>query len=211
LGDGEIDGLRAEITELRASRRRLALAFDAERRGFERVLHDGVQQRLVGLAANLELARRTAHDDPAAADALLTEMGREAERALEETRTLAQGLYPPLLEVGGLVAALRSAAASADVQVRIDVGRGQSYPPEIAGTLYFGCLDVIEAAGAGTTVSITVRDEEGALAFEIAMDGDAGAERLPLRDRIEALGGRCTIEPGSGSGTRVLGSLPLTG
>ena len=209
MAEGEVDDLRSEIGELRASRRRLALAFDAERRSFERALHDGVQQRLVGLAANLELARRSVPTDPAAADGLLVEMALEADRALEESRTLAQELYPPLLGAGGLVPALRSAAESASVQVRIDVGRGQSYPPEIAATVYFCCLDVIEAARVGTTVSITVRGEEGAMAFEIAADGDVDGQRL--RDRIEALGGRCSIESGSGRETRVLGSLPLTG
>ena len=45
--------LRVEVAELRASRRRLALSSDAESLGIERALHDGVQQRLVGLAANL--------------------------------------------------------------------------------------------------------------------------------------------------------------
>jgi signal transduction histidine kinase len=211
LGGQQVDDPRAEIRELRASRRRMALAFDAERRGFERALHDGVQQRLVGIAANLELATRSIEADPAAAKDLLLEMGSEAGRALEETRALAQALYPPLLEAGGLVPALRSAALSADVAVRIDAARGPAYPAELAGAVYFCCLDVIEAAQAGTTVSITVGGEEGAVAFEIAADLGPDAERLPLRDRIETLGGRCAIEPGSGGATRVLASLPLTG
>jgi signal transduction histidine kinase len=51
-----LDGLRREIEELRASRRRLALEADTERRDIERALHEGVQQDLVGLAANLEVA-----------------------------------------------------------------------------------------------------------------------------------------------------------
>ena len=61
------DGLRVESDDLRASRKRLALAADAERRGLERALHDGVQQQLVGFAANLELAARSMDADPAAA------------------------------------------------------------------------------------------------------------------------------------------------
>jgi signal transduction histidine kinase len=211
LGERQLDDPRAEVSELRASRRRMALAFDAERRGFERALHDGVQQRLVGLAANLELATRSIDADPASAKDVLVEMRLEAGRALEETRALAQALYPPLLETGGLVPALRSAAASADVAVRIDAAREQVYPPEIAGAVYFCCRDVIEAAEAGTTVSITVRVEAGALAFEIAAEGVADAEGLPLRERIEAFDGRCAIESGSGGATRVLASLPLTG
>jgi signal transduction histidine kinase len=204
----ELDRLRAESIQLRASRRRLAAAADAERRDIERALHDGPQQRLVGLAANLELATRAMDPDPAAAKELLTEMGREVERALEESRTLAQRIYPPLLEAGGLVAALRSAAATANVSTRIDIARDRSYPPEIAGALYFSCVAILDTAPAGTTVAITARSQEDELAFEIAVEGDLDATGL-LRDRIEAVGGRCAIESGPGRGTRVIGSLPL--
>jgi signal transduction histidine kinase len=132
--------LRREIEELRASRERLALANDADRRSLERALHDGVQQLLVGFAANLEIAARSIDADPAAAKQLLAETRRGASQALEESRRLADRIYPPLLEAGGLGVALRSAAASADVPIRIDVAPDAAYPPEIAGAVYFCCL-----------------------------------------------------------------------
>ena len=47
-------------TELRASRKRLVVAADADRRMIERELHDGVQQHLVALAVNLQLADQVA-------------------------------------------------------------------------------------------------------------------------------------------------------
>jgi signal transduction histidine kinase len=202
--------LRREIADLRASRERLALANDAERRSLERALHDGVQQLLVGLAANLELATRSLDADPAGAKRLLAETGRDARQALEETRRLANAIYPPLLEAGGLGIALRSAATDANVPVRIDVAPGAAYPPEIAGAVYFSCLAVFERVQAGTPVTIRVGDEAGALTFGIATDGKLDAERLPIRDRVEALGGRLTVE-GSAEQTRVDGSLPLPG
>jgi len=208
--DGQFDALRREIAELRASRERLAMANDAERRSLERDLHDGVQQLLVGLAANLEIAARSIDADPAAARQLLAETGRDAHQALEETRRLAHRIYPPLLETGGLGVALRSAAASADVPVRIDVTPGAAYPAEIAGAVYFFCLVLLEAVEAGTPVAIWVSDEAGTLTFGIEAEGDVDAERLPIRDRVEALGGRLTIER-SGDQTRAVGSLPLPG
>jgi signal transduction histidine kinase len=207
----ELDELRLEVAELRASRRRLVLTADAERRSIERELHDGVQQQLVGLAANLELLARSLDSDPATSKGLLADMRSDTELALEETRTLAHRIYPPMLEAGGLIAALRSAAASADVPASIDIARDQTYPPEIAGAMYFCCLDIFEKAAAGTTLAITAHDDEGALAFDIVVDGDVDAERSPLRDRIEAVGGRCTIESGAGRRTRVACSLPLSG
>src|SRR5436309_446439 len=53
-GSGEqvqdvVDRLKAEVAELRRSRKRLARASDADRREIERALHDGVQQHLVAL------------------------------------------------------------------------------------------------------------------------------------------------------------------
>ncbi|HEU5212404.1 MAG TPA: histidine kinase, partial [Gaiellaceae bacterium] len=107
-----LDRLRLEVGELRASRKRLVLAADADRRKIERELHEGPQQDLVAVAANLQLASRLVEDDPAAAKALLDEMRRDVREALDVTRKLADRVYPPLLDDGGLGVALRSAAAS---------------------------------------------------------------------------------------------------
>ncbi len=206
-----LEQLRLEVAELRASRRRLVLAADADRRTIERDLHEGVQQHLVGLAVNLQLAGRSADADPAATKALLDEMGRDVQQALDQTAQLAQRIYPPLLEAGGLVAALRSAAVSAGIRVSLEVAAGAAYPPEVAGAIYWCCLEALEHAGAQATVTVR-EEEEGAVAFEVVGDGsrsDAGLDRL--RDRVEALGGRLTIRSGPGRGTRVSGSLPLSG
>ena len=165
---------------------------------------------------NLQLARQLADDDPAAAKALLDEMGRDLQQALDETGKLAHRIYPPLLEAGGLAAALRAAALSAGVTTRIDVAPGTGYPPEVAGAVYFCCLEVLERAGKGAHATVMVRDEEGAVVFEAVEDGvGSQATRLdgalvPLRDRVEALGGQLTIRIETGEGTRVAGSLPLS-
>jgi signal transduction histidine kinase len=170
-----------------------------------------VQQHLVALAVNLQLAGPMAHADPAAAKALLEEMGRDVQQALDETAELAQRIYPPLLEAGSLAAALRSAAVSAGIPASVEVAAAASYPPEVAWTVYLCCLEMLEHAGAGARATITVRDEEGALAFEVRENGggsDPGVDRL--RDRVEALGGRLTIWSEPGRGTLVSGSLPLS-
>jgi signal transduction histidine kinase len=211
-----LDALRLELAELRASRERLVLTADADRRAIERDLHDGPQQHLVALAANLELARWLTDADPAAARALLEEMGGNVHQALDETGRLAHRIYPPLLEAGGLAVALRTAAASVGVPTRIEVPAGADYPPEVAGTVYFCCLEVFERAGRGAGVTVTMQNGEGALLFEVVADdaGPAaavsGAILSRLRDRIEALGGQLTVRSGPGDGIRVSGSLPVS-
>ena len=120
------------------------------------------------------------------------------------------------LEAGGLAVALRVAAVSADIPTRIEVAPGARYPPEVAGAVYFCCLEVLERAGEGARVMVSVRDEEGALAFEIVDDGAGSAATASgglldgLRDRVEALDGQLTVQSELGQGTRVSGSLPLS-
>jgi signal transduction histidine kinase len=213
IGESEeqptLDGLRREIEELRSSRERLALAADVERRDIERALHDGVQQDLVGLAANLEVAAASVDSDPAAAKVLLADLQRETRRALTEMQELAGRIFPPLLEAGGLVAELRAAASRAGVPARIAVDAKVAVPAWPAGAVYFCAVDVFERAPAGTSVTVSVRREDDALAFEIDVDGDLGSEHRAAHDRVEARGGRVTITAGSDR-TLVAGSLPLS-
>jgi signal transduction histidine kinase len=207
-----LDRLRLEVAELQASRKRLALAADAERRRIEHDLHSGVRQHLVALAVNLQLTGRLVGTDPAAAQTLLDEMGLHVQQALDETTQLAQRIYPPLLEAGGLAVALRSAAASVGIPASVEVVAGGRYPHELAGAVYWCWLEALEHASAGVHATIAVRDEEEALAFEIVAEGDhPSAELERLRDRVEALGGRLTIEPGPGRSVRVCGAIPLSG
>jgi signal transduction histidine kinase len=213
-----LDRLCLEIAELRASRERLVLAGDADRRMIERELHEGVQQHLIALAVNLQLAGGLADADPAAAKALLEELGRDVQQAVDEAAQLAQRIYPPLLEAGSIAVALRSAAVSAGIPASVEVAAGTSCPPEVARTVYLCWLEALEHAGTEARVRVTLREEDGALAFEVvdhaarsaaaAARSDAGLGRL--RDRVEALGGRLTIRSEPGRGIRVSGSLPVS-
>jgi signal transduction histidine kinase len=210
---GSLDRLRLEVEQLRASRERLVLAADADRRRIERELHDGPQQDLVALAVNLQLARRLVDVDPAATRALLDEMGRDVQEALNGMRKLAHRIYPPLLEAAGLGVALRSAAATLSVPTRVEVAAIAACPPEVAGTVYFCCVDALERLAAeATSTAIVVREDDGALVFEIVDDGSGlvtEADVDSMRERVEALGGRLTIASEPGRGVRISGSLPL--
>ena len=76
--------LRTQLNEVRASRVRIVEAGDAERRRIERDLHDGAQQRLLGIRLALQLVRGRLADGGAALDGLLTEADGEVVSALEE-------------------------------------------------------------------------------------------------------------------------------
>ena len=87
------------------------------------------------------------------------------QQALEEAAQLAQRIHPPLLETGGLAAALRAAASSAGVTSSVEVAAGASYPPEVVTTVYLCWLEALQAPAG--RVTIVVRDAEGGLSFEI--------------------------------------------
>jgi signal transduction histidine kinase len=207
-----IERLRREVAELRASRTRLVLAADADRREIERELHDGAQQDLVGLAVNLQQVRRLVTTDPAAAGALVDEMRRDVHEGLDRLRALAERIYPPQLETGGLRVALRSAAASVGVRAHIDVAATVAVPSEASRTVYLCCVGALERFAEGTSATVAVRAENRTLAFEIVADGPglatADADLAAVRDRVEALGGRLTIASESGA-TCIAGSLPI--
>jgi signal transduction histidine kinase len=207
----KLEQLRGEVTELRAASERLVLAADADRQRLEHDLHQGAQQHLVALAVNVQLAESLLDSDPTATKALLEEMRRDVQEALDEAARLAQRIYAPPLELGGLAAALRSAAVGAGVPASVEVSAASSYPPQIVHTVYSCWLETLEHVGGEAPASITVREEGGALIFEVDRYDTRPDEGLDsLRDRVEALGGRLTIRSEPGSRIRVSGSLPLS-
>lgn len=203
--------MRVEVEELRASLKRLVVASDADRRKIERELHDGVQQHLIALAVNLQLAGQASGSDAAAAMMLLEEMGRDVQHALDETSLLGQRIYPATLEAGALGALLRSAAVSAGLPASVDVAAPSNHPPEVVMTLYLCWANMLACGSDETRARIRVRESEDVLTFELVGNAACSDADLDyLRDRVEALGGRLAVTSGSDGGTRVSGSLPLS-
>ena len=187
------------------ARRRLVLSADAERREIERELHGGVHQNLVALAVSLQLLEQAVDSDPGAVKPLLEEMRRDVRQALDETARLAQRIYPSTLELGGLGALLRSVAVSAGVPATVEVVADSSYPPEVVMTVYLCWLALLARSDDAT---IRVREAEDTLAFELVGKAPGDGDLEALQDRVDALGGRLTIEAQAGA-IRVTGSMPL--
>ena len=135
--------LRATIGELRASRRRLVEAQDAERRKIERNLHDGAQQQLIALTIQLGLLEESA-GDPAAVRQLAPAVKDGLRAALEDLRDLARGIYPPLLADQGLLPALQAQARKATLPVEIDADGIGRYPQDTEAAVYFCALEALQ-------------------------------------------------------------------
>ena len=208
------------MTDLDESRRRISEAADLERARIERDLHDGAQQRLIALRIRLGLAEELLARNPTAGIGEVHELGFEAERTLDELRSLAHGIYPPLLTDMGLPAALRSLAAHAPMPVHVVESGVTHHRIEIKSAVYFTCAEALQNAvkhaHGATGVWLTLSQTRNRLRFEIRDNGPGftledhdGRGLRNMHDRIEAIGGDLTIDPKPGHGTRIIASVPL--
>jgi signal transduction histidine kinase len=204
--------------QLIASRARLLTAGDDARRRVVRDLHDGAQQRLVSAVVALKLAQRAAREDDGELESLLAEALEETEQGTAELRDLAHGILPTAVTWGGLPAGVDAVVARLDLPIAVDVP-AERLPAQIEASAYFivteALTNVIKHARAdGAEIKASVDD--GALRLEVRDDGVGGADPtghglVGLVDRVNALGGRLSVESPVGRGTVVTATLPLPG
>ena len=223
LGNARLrEHLRARVEQLRASRRRLVAAQDEARRQLERDLHDGAQQQLVALKVKLGLARTIAGKEDAGdpVTGLIERLSVVADASVESLRTLARGIYPPLLEAEGLERALRSQVQLAPVPVDLRAEGVRRYDREVEAAVYFCVLEAVRNAvtyADATSLAVVIEDRGGHLGFEVVDDGRGfdptvmvqGLGLTTMGDRIDALGGSLAIEAAVGSGVRIVGAIPV--
>jgi signal transduction histidine kinase len=214
--------LQARLEELRASRQRLVTAQDEERRRLERNLHDGAQQHLVALKVKLGLAEMLLGRDPERARVTLDQLRSDADDALDTLRDLARGIYPPLLADKGLGAALAAQARKATVAVTVDAEGIGRYSQDVEAAVYFAVLEALQNvqkyAGASRAV-VQLREDSGELRFRVEDDGHGfdvattptGTGLVNMGDRVDALGGQLEVTSTVGTGTSVVGRIPVTG
>ena len=208
--------LRAQLVEVRASRARIVEAGDAERRRLERDLHDGAQQRLLGVRLALRTARmRLADGRTDSVDELLAEADAEVMDALAELRDLAHGIQPAVLTEEGIGPALAALARRTPVPVQLEVSAGR-LPPAVEATAYFvaaeSLANIVKHADA-SWARVSVVTGEGRVLVAVDDDGRGGADPdgaglRGLRDRVEAVDGRFLVESPAGGGTHVSASIP---
>jgi len=216
--------LAAVVTEreriaqrLAASRVRLVEAGDVQRRRLEHDLHDGAQQRLTALAVRLDRASDDANADPSDASRLLREATVEVALAIEELRQLARGLLPAVLSQLGLASAVTEVARRSVVPITLAALPSARVDPTAESTAYFVFAEAIaNAQKHAYAESITVRIVivGGELRVDVRDDGIGGADESAglglqgLRDRVEAVGGRFSVESAPRRGTRVNAVIP---
>lgn len=204
--------------ELVASRARIVTAADNARRGIERDLHDGAQQRLVTLALQVRTLEMAIPPDPAELRSRLAGIGDGLRTASDELRELAHGVHPAILSRGGLRPALRDLGRRAPLPVEVNVDVPARLPQAVEIAAYYTVAETLTNAAKhaqASVVTVNVHTDATSLRISVADDGvgganlDAGSGLVGLEDRVAALGGKLHLSSTVGAGTTLVAEMPL--
>lgn len=205
--------------------RRVVDAQELERARLARELHDETGQALTSILLGLK------HLD----DVIETDDAREATTALralvvttlQDVRRLAVELRPSALDDFGLVPAIERLAGTlaeqSELVVDLEARLGEQRLPAEAETALYRIVqealtNVVKHASA-RRVSITLVRKEGFAVVVVEDDGqgfEPGKTRtgslgfVGMRERVELVGGRLTVESAPGAGTTIAAEVPVT-
>jgi signal transduction histidine kinase len=208
--------------------RRLALELsrteERERRRLAQILHDHVQQLLVG--AKMRVERLSQGQSDSESEEQLVGVVTVLDVAINATRSLAVELVPPVLQTQGLPTALQWLAVHIkdhhNLILQLDIDPQANPSGEEARDLLFQSareflLNVIKHAGVlaarlelqreSEDVVLTVSDQGAGFVQNAATGSETTFGLFHLRERITALGGRLEIYSQPGHGTKVTARL----
>ena len=217
-----LHGARA-LADLSVTHARLLLAREEERRRLRRDLHDDLSPTLSGLALSAAaLAKRADGVDRALAETA-RDLASDIQDAVEQTREIAYGLRPPILDDRGLVAAIRDRVhgAVAD-RLRVDVVAPEELLP-LPAAVDLAALRIVQEAVANvrhhadaSRCIVLIEREPGELRLRIEDDGRgipprvrSGIGLTSIRDRARELGGSTTIGSSPDGGASIAVRLPF--
>lgn len=215
---------------LRAISAQLAEVEDLERQRLARELHDQVGQNLTALGINLNIIQMQMPESASASVRYhLDDSLSLVEQTAERIRDVMADLRPPVLDDYGLVAALRwygeKIARRIDIPIEVE---GEEPHPRLDSRIENSLFRIVQEALTNVTkhakasfVKISVDVESDILRLTLVDDGigfdpegiiqpedGKGWGLLSLRERAEAIGGRCRIDSSPNQGTRVIVEIP---
>lgn len=218
--------LTETTTALADSRRRLAVARDADRRRLRRELHDGLGPALAGTALALRAGGNLMSSDPEQVTVLVGRSADELDRLVEQVRAMSRGLLPPTLDEDGLVPALQELAevhSTAGVDIRLRASVHPVLFAEDATAVYAVVAEAVRnvvrhSEATQCRIELDMRRVGGRteLVVCIADDGigiddtsTAGVGLTSMREWAGELGGEVTVTRADPIGTMVTVVVPV--
>ncbi|MBC7821169.1 MAG: PAS domain-containing protein [Planctomycetaceae bacterium] len=221
--------------ELLASRERLAMlsrqliaAQESERRQVARELHDEIGQVLTAVSLNLHHLKAVCGPE---ANSELDASLSLVDHAMTQVRDLSLNLRPPMLDLLGLDAAVRSCVEQHRKQTGCEVKLDLQLESRLSSELEITCYRVIQSAltnvarhAHASQVSVEIRENDSGVELTVCDNGigfDINSVRqrsdqgesfgiLAMQERVQLWGGTFHIDSAaSGVGTSILAHFPL--
>ena len=169
----------------------------------QRELHDGAALRISAVAARLGVVRHGVPADQPELRRGIEDVQEELHTALQELRSVARQIYPPLLELAGLGAALQEVAGCAAVPVVV-VAPPDRFSTAVEGAVYFAVAGCLRALSPGDgEVRVTLR-RDGEL-LVVVLDGVPHRLTPGVLEEVRGLGGQVATRGEAASGTIEVG------
>ncbi|KAA9380624.1 sensor histidine kinase [Microbispora cellulosiformans] len=209
---------------LQRSRTLLVTAREEERRRFSRDLHDGLGAFLAGIGFTVDAAGNALTADPERVRGLLTQIRTQVAEAGSGVRRLVRGLRPPELAQLGLAGAVEHTAATlgaGGVEIDVTAADVSGLPAAVEVTAYLVAREALTNAvrhGEPRRCAVRLGRTEDGTGFELGVRDDGrglppeavpGVGLTSMRERVEELDGKLTIDAAPGGGTVVTAWIPL--
>jgi PAS domain S-box-containing protein len=218
-------GMAEDITDRKVLMEQMFASVNREQRRIGNDLHDELGQVLTGASLLLRGCHTSALRGEPVTPGEIDRVLELLAGAIENTRSLAHGLAPGMLDCGGLTSALENLAAQARRWSGLEIALSLS--PGDLGTLDASTSDhlyrMVQEAITNVArhaharrAEISTRLEDGALIIEVSDDGigipasvSNGFGLRTIRYRAQAIGAEFAINAARPRGTRLCVRLPL--
>jgi PAS domain S-box-containing protein len=210
---------------------RLLHAQDEERRNVARELHDGIGTYVSGLSLALGKMRTFLDQNNPAHQKVVAECRDLIQAAAGEIRSISYLLHPPTIDDMGLESALEwlvrgfsgRSGITISLQLAEDIGRLRAETELTIFRVTEEALNNVYRHSGSSTAAVRLFQEPDEIVLEIADCGQGLPPRSAgsdpdftvgisgMRERVQELGGKFSIESISGEGCTVRAALPLGG
>lgn len=216
--------------QLRQLSRQVLRAQEDERKRISRELHDVIAQTLTGINVRLAALKAEAAHDPKGLDRSITSTQRLVKKSVDIVHEFARELRPAVLDDLGLIPALHSFAKSFSKRTRIHVHlkafagvekldhHRRTILYRVAQEALTNVARHAQASRADVSIEklpdclcLKIKDDGKSFQVERVLEGK-GSKRLGvlgMRERVEMVGGRFTVESAPGQGTTVRVEIPF--